>query len=175
MANELQQTLSVLTGNLTGKNHNRYSLTVFDLPSPLSVLSVQGSEQLNQPWRYEITFTSSDHHIPINAVLSQSASFRFLAPNLVENLTKISSLDKPATERKLHGVITEFSQLAVSKDEARYRVVLQPRLALFASDHNSAIYQNQSVLSCGDVTLQNTFRSRLYALQYFSIPLRQSD
>jgi len=52
MANELQHTSSALAGNLTSKNHNRYTLSVFDLASPLSVLSVQGTEQLNQPWRY---------------------------------------------------------------------------------------------------------------------------
>jgi len=80
MANELQHTSSALAGNLTNltnQNHNRYTLSIFDLPLRVSVLSMQGTEQLNQPWRYEIIFTSPNHHIPINAVLSQPASFTF--------------------------------------------------------------------------------------------------
>ncbi|WP_392563926.1 type VI secretion system tip protein VgrG [Orbus wheelerorum] len=146
--------LSYALNTLASGRNNRYSLSITDMLSPISVLSVDGHEYLNQPWRYEIIFTSRDHHIPIDIVLTQSARFTFLAPNLIEYVTQISSLDKPATNRSLYGIVTEFSQLSVNKDEAHYRVILQPRLALFASDHYSAIYQNQSVVSVVEEVLR---------------------
>ncbi|WP_392551314.1 type VI secretion system tip protein VgrG [Orbus wheelerorum] len=146
--------VSTLIDKITGQQHNHYLLSLADQAVPLSVLSLQGDEQLNQPWRYTITFTSVDKHIAIDSVLSQPARFTFLAPNITPQVTQISSLDKPAINRTLYGVVTEFSQLSVGIDEAHYQVVLQPRLALFASDHYSAIYQNQSVVSVVEEVLR---------------------
>lgn len=139
-----------IAGKLASANgtaHNDYTLTVDNLNLALSVHSLSGQEWLNQPWRYEIHFTCANKQIKTRSILNQSASLTFEAPHLTEQLTKISSLEKPTRPRTLYGVITEFSLLSVSKDEARYCVVLQPRLALFANDHVSAIYQNQSVVS----------------------------
>ncbi|AWH89951.1 hypothetical protein HYN51_01005 [Limnobaculum parvum] len=42
--------------------------------------------------------------------------------------------------RILYGVVTAFSQLATSADEARYAITLAPRLALLENTQNSAIY-----------------------------------
>ncbi|WP_392563558.1 type VI secretion system tip protein VgrG [Orbus wheelerorum] len=146
--------VSTLVDKITEQQQNHYLLSLADQAVPLSVLSLQGDEQLNQPWRYTITFTSVDKQIAIDSVLSQPARFTFLAPNITLQVTQISSLDKPATNRTLYGIVTEFSQLSVNKDEAHYRVILQPRLALFASDHYSAIYQNQSVVSVVEEVLR---------------------
>ncbi|WP_392563371.1 type VI secretion system tip protein VgrG [Orbus wheelerorum] len=154
MAKELHNALNSFASELTGGRNNRYSLSITDMLSPISVLSIQGHEQLNQPWHYAITFTSRDKQIRIGSALGQPASLAFLVPNLIEQVTQISSLDKPATNRSLYGIVTEFSQLSVNKDEAHYRVILQPRLALFASDHYSAIYQNQSVVSVVEEVLR---------------------
>lgn len=143
---KLADTLAAAVNNL---HHNHYSLTIdsFDQSTEFSVLSLDGQESLNEPWRYTITFTCADKQIQISTVLSQAASLTFEAPTMTEQLAKISSLQKPTLSRTLYGVITEFSLLAINNDEARYRVVLVPRLALFANDHYSSIYQNQSVVS----------------------------
>ncbi|WP_392562254.1 type VI secretion system tip protein VgrG [Orbus sturtevantii] len=154
MPSGLDTALDSLTNALSTQQHNRYSLTLLGLSSALSVLSVHGNEALNQLWRYEIIVTSLDPHITIDSVLNQPAQFSFLAPNLLTQVTHISSLDKPAMPRTLYGVVTEFAQLSVNKDEAHYRLVLQPRLALFANDHYSAIYQNQSVVSVVEEVLR---------------------
>ncbi|MBF8677181.1 type VI secretion system tip protein VgrG, partial [Pseudomonas fulva] len=47
--------------------------------------------------------------------------------------------------RTLHGVITGFKRLSSSKDEARYEVTLQARLALLSRGKQYRIYQHQSV------------------------------
>ncbi|MCX8588474.1 MULTISPECIES: type VI secretion system tip protein VgrG [unclassified Gilliamella] len=152
----VEQVAGTLASVVSGVANNQYTLTIeeLNLSTRLSVLSLDGHEALNQPWRYEITFTCADKQIPINSVLSQSASLTFEVPNLVEQVVQISSLKKPTLPRTLYGVITEFSLLSVSKEEARYRIVLQPRLALFANDHFSAIYQNQSVVSVVEEVLR---------------------
>ncbi|VFS62235.1 Uncharacterized protein conserved in bacteria [Leminorella grimontii] len=47
--------------------------------------------------------------------------------------------------RALYGVVTSFSQLSSSGDEARYEVTVSPRLQLLDNTRGSAIYQNQTV------------------------------
>lgn len=152
----VEQVAGKLSAVVSGSANNQYTLKIDGLHSSagLSVLSIEGQASLNQPWRYEISFTCADKQIPINSVLSQSASLTFEAPSLTAQVAQISSLEKPTLPRTLYGIVTEFSLLSISKEEARYRVVLQPRLALFANDHASAIYQNQSVVSVVEEVLR---------------------
>ncbi|WP_141673806.1 type VI secretion system Vgr family protein, partial [Gilliamella sp. Choc5-1] len=55
----------------------------------------------------------------------------------------------------LHGVVTAFSQLSVSKEQAHYQVVLSSRLALLAMKKQCAIFQNQSVVSVVESILRS--------------------
>ncbi|MBX4132685.1 hypothetical protein JMI89_03445, partial [Frischella sp. Ac48] len=107
-------------------SNNHYTLNLNGVSS-LSIVSIVGHESLNTPWRYVITFTSPEKQLKISDLLSQPASLIFEAPQLAEQLAHISSLDMPARSRTLYGIITEFSMVSVSKDEARYQVVLVPR------------------------------------------------
>lgn len=153
----LEQIAGRFTTAVSRGTSNYYRLTIADFNSSatLSVLSVEGNESLNQPWRYEIIFTSADKQIQIHSVLSQSASLTFEAPSLIEQFTHISSLIQSVQARTLYGVITEFSLLSLNQDEAHYRVVLQPRLALLANDRGCAIFQNQSVVSVVEEVLRS--------------------
>ncbi|WP_392553478.1 type VI secretion system tip protein VgrG [Orbus wheelerorum] len=134
--------------------HNRYRLTINDLISPISILSIDGYEILDEPWCYKIIFTSSDKRIDLNQVLTQSASLSFLPQSTTEILAKISSLEIPSAPRTLYGVITAFSLLSVNQDEAHYQIALQPRLAMLANSHHNAIYQNQSVVTVVEEVLR---------------------
>ena len=135
---------------------NRYSLKLDGLNQleSISVLSVDIQEQLNQPWRYCITFTSPNRALSVDQILSQPASFSFLPPTVKNIVQSVSSLETPPSARTLYGVVTGFSQLSVNQEEARYQVILVPRLALLANSHNSAIYQNQSVVSVVESVLR---------------------
>lgn len=125
-----------------------YTLQITGNDVPLSVLSVTGEESLNQPWRYEITFTSDNKQLQPAVLLMKTATFIFHPkPQQFTFLKKLSSFTLPAIPRTLYGVIVEFSQLTVNKQEARYKVVLTSRLALLALQHYSAIYQHQSVIA----------------------------
>lgn len=57
----------------------------------------------------------------------------------------------------IQGVVSGFERLSTSKDETRYALTLQPRLALLDRSHQNAIYQDMSVpqiveKSCANAT-----------------------
>ncbi|MWN91325.1 hypothetical protein GQ597_11520 [Gilliamella sp. Pra-s65] len=112
-------------------SHNRYTLTMEDLSSLVSVLQVKNDEPLNQPWYYTIEFTSPDKSLSLDSLLNQKATFLF---NLVIN-------------KLLSTAIRLLSDLpTVSKARAHYQIVLSSRLALLALEKQCAIFQNQSVV-----------------------------
>jgi type VI secretion system secreted protein VgrG len=47
--------------------------------------------------------------------------------------------------RSLYGMVNNFQRLSSSRDEARYEITLQPRLALLAHGRQYRLYQQQSV------------------------------
>jgi len=63
-------------GNTLVASHpsNHYHSTIDGQPTTttLSVLSLSGRGDLNQPWRYEINFTYTDKQITVDAILCQS-------------------------------------------------------------------------------------------------------
>ena len=208
LVNQLGNGLSrgLKQGLVNGVGHNRYTLNIDGLPAEVSVLQVEGNEQLNQPWHYTITFTSSDKQLSVESFLNQNARLSFNPANssslsdfatqglnALNSLTSANPLDalkqsEPLKQldklkqsnpldslnsltqfnplnplnsllsqggsRTLYGVITQFSQLSVSNDEARYQVVLSSQLAKLALSHNCAIFQNQSVISVVEEVLR---------------------
>ena len=180
---QLSDSLTSLSGQLS---HNNYSLSVdgSDALSNISVVSIKGQERLNEPWQYQIDFTSEDKQISIASMLSQAASLTFHPNQSPLQVTQISSFDHVAKTRKLYGIITEFSLVSISEDEARYRVKLEPRMALLANHHQSAIFQNKSVIDVVDEVLRNhnfigiDFRFELkesYPVREFITQWQESD
>ena len=180
---QLSDSLTSLSGQLS---HNNYSLSVdgSDALSSISVVSIKGQERLNEPWQYQIDFTSEDKQISIASMLSQAASLTFHPNQSPLQVTQIRSLDNIAKTRKLYGIITEFSLVSISEDEARYRVKLEPRMALLANHHQSAIFQNKSVIDVVDEVLRNhnfigiDFRFELkesYPVREFITQWQESD
>ncbi|EAN4681798.1 type VI secretion system tip protein VgrG [Salmonella enterica] len=119
-------------------DHSHHKLKIRGLGSATDVLSFEGREQLSEPFRYDIQFTSRDKSIAPESVLMQDGSFSLTAP-------PVQGMPVQTPLRTLYGVITGFKQLSSSRDEARYEVRLEPRLALLSRSHQNAIYQNQTV------------------------------
>ena len=96
---------------------NQYSLSIdhLDELTTLSIYSIIGKESLNEPWHYEITFTSTNKQIDINSILNQPASLTFHAPNPIKQLVHLCSLTPPAQNRTIYGVITEFSLISLCR------------------------------------------------------------
>ncbi|HEF4762721.1 TPA: type VI secretion system tip protein VgrG [Pseudomonas putida] len=126
-------------------DHSRHKLKVEDFKAPLDVLAFKGEEHLSQPFSYHIEFTSPEQDLAAEQLLGKPASFSLHA--LPSRLPVISWAPAPAIKplRTLHGVITGLQRLSGSRDEARYQVTLQPRLALLDKGRQYRIYQHQSV------------------------------
>ncbi|XWJ91433.1 DUF2345 domain-containing protein [Phytobacter ursingii] len=119
-------------------DHFHHKLKIRGLSIPPDVLSFEGREHLSQPFCYDIQFTSRDKTLEPEAVLMQDGALSLCAP-------PVQGMPVQVPLRTLYGVITGFKQLSTSRDETRYEVRLEPRLALLARSHQNAIYQNQSV------------------------------
>jgi type VI secretion system secreted protein VgrG len=125
-------------------DHSRHKLWVDDLDVRLDVLAFHGKEHLSQPFSYHIEFTSTEQDLAAEQLLGKQARFSLYAAN---QPAIIKGLPTPEIKplRTLHGVITGLQRLSGSRDEARYEVTLQPRLALLGRGRQYRIYQHQSV------------------------------
>ena len=119
-------------------DHSHHKLKIRGQQSPVDVLTFEGREQLSTPFRYDIQFTSTDKAITPELVLMQDGAFSLTAP-------PVQGMPVQAPLRTLYGVITGFKHLSTSRDETRYEVRLEPRMALLARSRQNAIYQNLTV------------------------------
>lgn len=124
-------------------DHSRHTLGVHGIEAPLEVLAFHGEEHLSRPFRYCIEFTSSDLDIAAGQMLAHSATFSLQAKAGKPILGLGRTCAKPL--RTFHGVVTAFKRLSGSRDEARYEIILEPRLALLGRGKQYRIYQHQSV------------------------------
>jgi len=120
---------------------NRYHLKIKGCTTPLDVESFRGREGLSTRYRYDVELTSADKDINPAAMLMKNVTF--IMQTLPE--TAFHHTVAPEVQRTLYGVITHFSRLSVSNDEATYSLTFEPRLSLLDNARRSAIYQNMSV------------------------------
>ncbi len=137
-------------------DHSRYRLKVWGNKASLDVLAFSGQEALSQPFHYAIEFTSAEKGIEPAQMLMRQAAFTLTSPEINPGI-RGWPIEPPAPLRSVYGVISGFKLLSTSRDESRYEVTLEPRLALLARSHQYAIYQKLSVpeiveKSCGIVT-----------------------
>ena len=121
-------------------SHSHHLLSVKGCDAGLDVLAFEGDEALSTPFSYRTEFTSADHAISKEMMLMKAASLTLQAPADQGYGIKIQ---QPV--RVIQGVVTGFERLGTSKDETRYAVTLEPRLALLSRSHQNAIYQDMSV------------------------------
>ncbi|EPX2492390.1 type VI secretion system tip protein VgrG [Klebsiella michiganensis] len=121
-------------------SHSHHLLSVKGCDAEPDVLAYEGDEALSKPFRYRIEFTSADHAISKEMMLLKVGSLTLQAP--VDQGYGIK-IQQPV--RVIQGVVTGFERLGTSKNETRYALTLEPRLALLDRSHQNAIYQDMSV------------------------------
>ena len=121
-------------------SHSHHLLSVKGCDAGHDVLAFEGDEALSTPFSYRTEFTSADHAISKEMMLMKAASLTLQAP--VDQGYGIK-IQQPV--RVIQGVVTGFERLGTSKDETRYAVTLEPRLALLSRSHQNAVYQDMSV------------------------------
>lgn len=131
-------------------DHSHHKLAVHGSSAPLDILSFEGQEWLSSPFKYDIQFTSADKNIDAKTMLMQDASLTLQAP-----VAEAFGVSAQQPLRVVQGVITGFKHLSTSKDESRYELCLQPRLALLSRSHQNRIYQDMSVPDIVDKILRD--------------------
>lgn len=121
-------------------SHSHHLLAVKGCESGLDVLAFEGDEALSKPFRYRIEFTSADHAISKEMMLMKGASLTLQAP-----VDQGYGIKVQQSVRVIQGVVSGLERLGTSKDETRYALTLEPRLALLDRSHQNAIYQDMSV------------------------------
>lgn len=106
------------------------------------VLSFTGIEALSQPYKYTLRFTCADKNIPPQSVLHQPAQFYMRTPNPD---AKWNGQQRWNLIRQTNGVITSFSRLSASADEALYECVMEHELVLLDRYFRSAVYLDFNV------------------------------
>lgn len=126
---------------LDAQSLNRYHLKIKGCTAPLDVESFQGREGLSTRYRYDVVLTSTDTDIDPAMMLMKNVSFIMQTlPQVAFRRTLV-----PEVQRTVYGVVTRFSRLSVSRDEATYSLTFEPRFSLLDNSRRCAIYQNMSV------------------------------
>jgi type VI secretion system secreted protein VgrG len=146
-------------------DHSRHTLKVRDVAAPLDVLVFTGEEALSQPFAYRIEFTSTSRDLDANTFLCKDASFSLRAAPEQLGIPGYTPPVAPPL-RTLYGTISHFALLSVSRDEARYEVLLEPRVKLLDRGRQFRIYQNQSVPQIVEQVLRrNDFEGQDFLFQ----------
>ncbi|PPD04130.1 MAG: type VI secretion system tip protein VgrG [Methylobacter sp.] len=102
--------------------------------------SVNGFEDLQHGYRFDISALATDAHLSLKTLIGQ--------PALLE-------LQTPAGFRPFHGHITQAQAVGANGGLARYRLVLEPWLAFLAFTRDSAVYQDLTVVNILDAIFQS--------------------
>ncbi|KVQ54758.1 type VI secretion system Vgr family protein [Burkholderia territorii] len=128
-----------------------YELKLAPHPAPFSVLEFSGRDAVSELYHYDIEFTSPATGIPMDQVVGRPAKFSIapVDPNMDylrkmfgENAEQFSKMPPAHT---IHGIITEFDELATTADQTHYRVRLEPVLVDLNRGVTSRLFQKQSV------------------------------
>ncbi len=131
MTDTLYNAASAVAGSL-----NRYRLDIPSCSSSLDVEDFNGNERLSKTYQYDILFTSADKDLDATQFLLKSASLTM----------GTGSLQGLVDQKVVHGVVTDFSQISSSADEAKYRLTLEPSLALLDKQFRThRFFVNKSV------------------------------
>src|SRR5476649_288009 len=146
---------------------NQFIRFVGDAEASLTLMSIEGKEQLSTPFLYQIKFRTE---------LTGAQMGRFLGKEIA------CKIGRDKQTRYVHGVLTCFNEVNDTEGISTYVGRLEPRMALLRLGRNLAVFQNITVpdLLCKllrqqdinqiDLRLRATYQPREYCIQY-----RESD
>ena len=122
-------------------SHTRlYRLQADGEASGLLVESWSQREALSQPWELQISALSTSATLDLRALLGQ-------------RVTLLTTLADGRSEHPRSGIVTAASAVESDGGFARYRLTVQPWLALLAHGARSAVWQEKSVVEIIDSVL----------------------
>ncbi|EOU48132.1 MULTISPECIES: type VI secretion system tip protein VgrG [unclassified Escherichia] len=132
----LTDTLNNALSALTEGGLNRYRLDIPSCTASPDVEAFSGEECMSGLYQYTVLFTSSDLNISASQLLSKPATLTMgTGP-----LTGLSG------QKVVHGVVTDFSRVSGSRDQATYRIIIEPFLSLLGRQYRThRFFVNKSV------------------------------
>ncbi|MGE2764119.1 type VI secretion system Vgr family protein [Escherichia coli] len=132
----LTDTLNNALSALTEGGLNRYRLDIPSCTASPDVETFRGEECMSGLYQYTVLFTSSDLNISASQLLSKPATLTMgTGP-----LTGLSG------QKVVHGVVTDFSRVSGSRDQATYRIIIEPFLSLLGRQYRThRFFVNKSV------------------------------
>ncbi|MFN9527097.1 MAG: type VI secretion system tip protein VgrG [Pseudomonadaceae bacterium] len=109
-------------------NQAHITLTIAAFENDLQVLSFEGRETLNKPYRFDIEVISQNASLDLDALINQTAYLAF-----------------GPSGKGVHGVVYAITQGDSGKRLTRYRISLRPQLAYLAHRYNQRIFQHLTV------------------------------
>jgi len=140
----MQSNIETILKHPSARLRQLLRLKVAKYTTPLSVVKSKFTAAFNEPFRLSLVVTCSDQQIDSGQWVGRRATFTLedeasipSAPGLVD----------PAVEPQLivHGVITRWKRVNVTRDEATYRLRIEPRIALYDRVHDSGVFREKSV------------------------------
>ncbi|MHC5081470.1 MAG: type VI secretion system Vgr family protein, partial [Planctomycetota bacterium] len=107
-------------------------------PDTFIVTSVEGTEEIGKPYRFEIELLSKDPNIEGEVIMKNPAAL-----NLKQGVKFREKRDLRVESRK--GVVAEFEQRGRRDPWTIYRAVLVPPLWQLSLSHQTRIFQNLSI------------------------------
>lgn len=104
---------------------NRYHLDVQGCEACLDVESFSGQEFVSSGYRYKIDFTSANQDISQQAMLNRSTTLIMQTAGAL-----MAGLSAAQVQKVVHGVVTNFTRVSGSTDEAHYQITIEPFFAL---------------------------------------------
>ncbi|WP_175766324.1 type VI secretion system Vgr family protein [Burkholderia ambifaria] len=135
-------------------------LEIATLDAPISVVSFVLTEQMNTPFLADITVTSTDKRIDGASIVGRPAIFTIEEHATVPSMAGMIDPVRHAA-RTVHGVVTQWTRVKTSRDEATYQLHLKPRLSLLDEVHDSAVFLDRSLreLLTDTIVDRNLFQS----------------
>ncbi|MDN7427527.1 type IV secretion protein Rhs [Burkholderia sp. AU16741] len=118
-------------------------LEIAALDAPVSVLSFVLTEEMNTRFLADIIVTSQNKRIDGATIVGQPAVFTIEEHASVPSMAAVIDPLRHAA-RTVHGVVTQWTRVKTSRDEATYQVHLKPRFSLLEEVHDSAVLLDRS-------------------------------
>ncbi|AXF22673.1 type VI secretion system tip protein VgrG [Burkholderia pyrrocinia] len=157
--------------------HQFYRL---DMPQAKSaaladIFAFEGSRGMGEPTKYTIRFTHPVHDLSRSEYLNRPCTFVIQPPPR-------DRWSAPESPRRVHGIVTRFSQSGSNCDQSTYEVVLESRLALLRGTRRCRFFLDMSepeiirqilkehefnrIFASFEFTLYRAYRKHAFVMQW---------
>jgi type VI secretion system secreted protein VgrG len=140
----MQTTVETILKHPSARLRQLLRLNVGNAGVSLSVVRSKFTSRFNEPFRLSLVVTSANTQIDSGQLVGRRATFTL---DEEASIPSVPGLVEPTIVPELivHGVVTRWQRMKVTRDEATYRLRIEPRVALYDRVHDSGVFRDKSV------------------------------